>query len=286
MSQEAKLDLPLDQLEISVKAFVNLSHHGITTLGDAVGTPVSQLRQILDEPQMRSLLQELFVYEFFPAEEGNTSIDSDHESPSSTWSTCFIYLPEPDARARLLATLLELYDQAGGIQMEWSTKEELHAMRLPSDIPSHPASEVPEMDDVAIIPQEDTGWFAIASSMCERTPLNRHPLAGPLSQRFGDVVVMASVAVHYTEITRYEAGRAVETYVHGVALPPGDRALATLPPTWQWFVEREALGEAVDLYEVRHDLESFGSLTGCETQGFRDVLSDYEIDEIDVLMFR
>lgn len=276
MSDEALLDQPLDQLEISVKAFAELSKLGVLTLGDLVSIPSQRLRELLPEEQFRSVLQEIFAQGFYPVGDPVTLLDDDQEVPDTTWGAVFVYDENPDALLHLIALLCALYAEMGASLAPEDPDWKSSLLPL-GDAPSLAGYDFPEMDDLFVLPQEAPGWYAVMSSQMEWTRPGVNPLAESLALHCPDVVALTSVAGQYSEITRYEHGMASQSVVRGTSMPAGAMAPDRLLDVG-WFVARDALGDAVDLYEAFSDLDTFGSLTGCESQGFRMTLEEDDED--------
>lgn len=282
MMNEHNLELPLDELDIPVKAFVALSEHGVLTLGDIVSMSQEEICRLLEQDieTTRIVLAEVFAQGFHLTDDQGIYLEEDAPVPSDdeTWSAVFVFDEGEDAPHRLAMHVRDIYEQQGSIELPWDDVHELTLSLMPHDKP--PIFEdgaIPDLDDVIIVEQEAAGWYAVLSHSLEWTPLHDNPLASMLSMRFEDVVEFASVAGSHVEVTRYIKGVPAGTAVTG---SPGqghalmDAVRVKLPLNLLWFVQRGALEDAVGLYEQCGDLECFGSLTGCEEQGFRKALQE------------
>jgi chorismate-pyruvate lyase len=293
-SQLSIFEQELDELAISVKAYMALHERELTTIGDVVGLHEEDLHEIMagDQALVDEVICALAERGLHLSEDHGLRLAKHLPAPDDSWGCLHVWCEEEDAMDQILGSVAAAYMSRGLRLQDWATHDELDAL-LTEHIKGEPTINrqmVLAADEVLVMPEETAGWYAVMSSAWELSTPTRHPLARALSADFS-VVAITALADHFTEVTRYDDGAPLQTRITGVKLPKGVEALKDLKPLeLSWFESRGSVEGARGLFALLTDPESFGSVTGCEEQGFRrrleGGLDEFKEDGGQILIFR
>jgi len=288
MSQN--LDLPLDELDMSVRSYSSLYEAGNVTLGDLVINTEESLMQVFRGEfervvEVRRILARRGLH---LADDEGLYLGPERTAPpgDDVWGGVYVWSGEENALSELRSFVADAYLRFGmereSVESGAVTREDLGADFPPEFTPM----DILLPDDVLVIPEETEGWFAVLSSELEWTTPTQHPLALTLSEGY-PVVTITSVGGQYTEITRYMFGEVLGTRITGKSMPVDPEIVTRMPLDLSWFTHHGALGDGAELYDVIADADAFGALTGCETAGFRSAFEyQDEWDDDALMLFR
>jgi hypothetical protein len=263
-------------------------------VGDVAGLHEEDLYEIMagDQTLVDEVICALAERGLYLSEDHGLRLWKHMPSPDDSWGCLHVWCEEDDAMDQILGSVAAAYMSRGLRLQDWASNKELQEL-----LSAHLTGE-PEInrqmalgaDEVLVLPQEAEGWYAVMSSAWELAIPTRHPLARALAMDF-PVVAISSLAEHFSEVTRYDDGAPLQTRITGVRLPRGIETIPELKPLeLEWFESRGSADNARGLFGLLTDLESFGSVTGCEEQGFRrrleEGLDEFEEDGGQILVFR
>ncbi|MEM1349447.1 MAG: DNA-directed RNA polymerase subunit alpha C-terminal domain-containing protein [Myxococcota bacterium] len=281
------LDLPLDELHMSVRSYSSLYEAGNVTLGDLVINTEESLTQVFrgEFERVVEVRRVLARRGLHLADDEGVYLGPDHAAPpgEEAWGGVYVWSSEDNALEELRSFVADAYRRFGLerelVRAKSITKEDLGANFPPEFSPM----DILLPDDVLVLPEEADGWFAVLSSELEWTMPTQHPLAMTLSEGY-PVVTITSAGGQYTEITRYMFGEVLGTRITGRSLPVDPSSVIRRPLDLTWFTLHGAMGDGAELYDVIADADAFGALTGCETAGFRAAFEYQEEWDDDALM--
>lgn len=266
------LDLPLEDLELSVRHFLTLRDTGMLLVSDLASFSAQEIRErISDDPDLlynaRRALAGMGVH--LKGESG-VVLGPGQPVPDETWGALHVFDDGPGAFARVLERVVRAYLAEG-----YELAEDGEDVAIPTDEAELNTADMLGPDAVLVIEEEAEGWFAVLSAEFEWCRPAEHPLAQALSWET-DVVSITAAADRYSEITLYSGGEIKGIRLIGESLPLVARLRQTPPPLdLTWFEGRGALEPAVGLFDLLGDPDAFGSIAGCEEQGFRATAREY-----------
>ncbi len=267
-------DTPIDELELSVRAFSALLDVGNLTLGDLVINTKPLLRELVGAQGELEVRRLLASHELRLADDVGIDVWGDEPTPgadSAPWGALFVWR-EGGTTEEVVAAVDAAYARAN-LQR---TSADASA---PAGAPWLRAERELVADDVLVEPQEEDGWFAVMCARQEWCAPGAHPLARALSRAGEEVVSMTSAPGAYTEITVYEGGAPSAWRVTGRTAPDTEGVWEEDPKALEregvaafearWFLDRGALGTPEEIWVAarKGDLDAFGAMTGCEARG-------------------
>lgn len=293
-SQISIFEQEVDELAISVKAYMALHERELATVGDVVALHDEDLYEIMagDVALVDEVICALAERNLTLTEDHGLRIYPNMPSPDDSWGCLHVWCEEEDAMDQILGAVAASYMSRGLRLKDWASEKELSAL-LTEHIKGDPTiNKLTALgaDEVLVMPEEAEGWYAVMSSAWELAQPTLHPLARLISTDF-PVVAITSLADHFSEVTRYEDGAPLQTRVVGAKMPKGVSMVKDLKPLeLGWFESRGSVEGARGLFALLTDPEAFGSVTGCEEQGFRrkleEGLEEFEESGGQILVFR
>lgn len=297
------LDLPLEELEISIRSFITLRNLKIETLGDltklsAIGIMTSKDGTMKTVREIESMLAANGLSLSMPSEQERDAVPTTDELVvPSTFGGLHIFRQRPDnlrhlvedkshvAPADIRNVVIESYRSLGLSVVDPQLLMEQGLLTEDDYLSETDQPSGPEFDSCLVL-QETSPWWAVLSNHWECMPPGKNPLALALSAQF-PVLSVTCIKDTSAAYVLYQDGAATHITIMG---KPAEEIPTNMPQFEpSWLDDKEIAFHPRNLSAWMTMPDRFMALCGFIHGGYRDfthglTLTDFSAD--DVLFFQ